>query len=464
MKNEFLLAITQLAAERNLPKELVFKAVETALGSTYRKDESIGKYDIAVAILPASGEIKVYAQKVVTEAPTDEWHEISLADARKIQKDINQGETIKVEIHPPDAGRIGVQTAKQVVMQRLREAEREFIFGTFAHREGEILAGVIQQMDHRQIIVDLGKADGVLPIAEQVRTEHYRVGQRLKVYLLEVSQTTKGPRLLLSRTHANLVKRLFELEVPEITSGVVELKAIAREPGSRTKIAVAAKQEEVDPVGSCIGLRGIRIQNIISELQGEKVDVIKWDRDTRAFIANALSPAQTLNVIINHEEIGITATVIVPDGQLSLAIGREGQNARLAARLTNSKIDIKSASTVAATEMLPPIVEEITPAEAVEEAEEEVEDIVLVEEVVAKRPPVTEGPQIRFAEDILPKAVRATDKVEKGKKKYVEQKPKSTKKAKLVKLIEDEDGLEDILEDKQEDDLSEGFEDNPDDK
>ncbi|MDD5095072.1 MAG: transcription termination factor NusA [Dehalococcoidia bacterium] len=460
MKNNFLLAITQLAAERNLPKELVFKAVESALGSTYRKDESIGKYDIAVSILPTNGEIRVYAQKVVTEKPADMWHEISLADARKIQKDVQLGETIKVEIHPPDAGRIGVQTAKQVVMQRLREAEREFIFGTFAHREGEIIAGIVQQVDHRHAIVDLGKADGVLPIAEQVRTEHYRPGQRLKVYLLEVSQTTKGPRLLLSRTHPNLVRRLFELEVPEISNGLVELKAVAREPGSRTKIAVAAKQEEIDPVGSCIGLRGIRIQSIINELQGEKVDVIKWDQDPKVFVANALSPAQTLAVTIDQSQM--SAIAIVPDGQLSLAIGREGQNARLAARLTNWKIDIKSASSVAPEKIEVPIAAEIAAIEKAAElaavvpeaevlaepevAEESAEEIIPVETVIEKRPPLPEGPQIRFAEDILPKTARTGDKTEKSKKKFTDEKPKGTKKAKLVKLIED-DGFEDAFTD-----------------
>lgn len=449
MKNEFLLAITQLAAERNLPKDLVFKAVETALGSTYRKDENLGKYDIAVSIVPGSGEIKVYAQKVVADEPKDTWHEISLAEAKKIQKDVAPGQTVKVEIHPPDAGRIGIQTAKQVVMQRLREAEREFIFGTFAHREGEIIAGVVQQMDYRQIAIDLGKAEGILPLAEQVRTEHYRIGQRLKVYLVEVSQTTKGPRLLLSRSHPSLVRRLFELEVPEIASGVVEVKAIAREPGSRTKIAVVAKQSEIDPVGSCIGLRGLRIQNIINELQGEKIDVIPWDPDPKVFIAKALSPAQTVNVIISAEEAA--ATVVVPDGQLSLAIGREGQNARLAAKLTGWKIDIKSASTMAAAEAaLPPPVE-AAPAEKIEEAaeapiEEEVAEVVPVEAVLTPRPPVAGGPQIRFAEDILPKAARAGDKTEKAKKKYPEEKVKGKKKAKRAKLVTDDEDVDLLAE------------------
>jgi len=454
MKSDFLLAITQLAAERNLPKDLVFKAVEAALLSTYRKDDFIKKYNISVSILPASGEIKVYAQKTVVESPNDTCQEIALAEARKIQKDIELDEMVNVELHPPDAGRIGVQTAKQVVMQRLREAEHEFIFGTFAHREGDILSGVIQRVDTRQIIVDLGKAEGLLPLAEQVRMEHYRVGQRLKVYLLEVNQTNKGPRLLLSRTHPNLVRRLFGLEVPEISNGIVELKAVAREPGSRTKIAVAAKQEEIDPVGSCIGLRGIRIQNIINELQGEKIDVIRWHPDPKVFIANALSPAQVLHVTI--DQAAMASVVIVPDGQLSLAIGREGQNARLAAKLTGWKIDIKSAR-VAEEERAALIAEGIIPSGEIAEPIEEIEEVEALEEetgeglipieaVIGEESPTPEGPQIRFAEDILPQDVRDRTGAEKTKTKVADEKPKGKKKAKRVKLIQDDDEGE-IIED-----------------
>ena len=427
MKSDFLLAISQLAAERNLPKDLVFKAVEAALLSTYKKDDSIKRYDLSVRILPASGEIKVFCRKTVVESPSDIWHEIALDDARMIQRDIKLGETIDIEIHPRDAGRIGVQTAKQIVMQRLREAEQEFIFGTFAHREGDILSGVIQRMDGRQIIVNLGKAEGLLPLAEQVRGEHYRIGQRLMVYLLEVNQTNKGSRLLLSRTHPGLVRRLFELEVPEISSGIVEVKAIAREPGSRTKVAVAAKQQEIDPVGSCVGLRGIRIQNIINELQGEKVDVVLWDPDPKIFIANALSPAQVLRV---ETDPAGAAAVVVPDGQLSLAIGREGQNARLAAKLTGWKIDIKSAS-VAEEEMLARIADEQEIGEpGTEEAEEEIVEEIPTEIAVESPAPG----QIRFAEDILPKAIR-----ERSRKDLADAKPKGKKKARRVKPLPDED-------------------------
>ena len=453
MKNDFLLAITQLAAERNLPKDLVFKAVEAALISTYRKDDSFKKYDLAVSIFPANGEIKVYAQKTTVESPEDPWTEIALSDAKKLRKDVALGEIISIEIEPPDAGRVGVQTAKQVVMQRLREAEHEYIFGTFAHREGDILSGIVQRIEARHVIVDLGKADGLLPLSEQVRTEHYRVGQRLKVYLLEVSQTNKGPRLLISRTHPNLVRCLFDLEVPEIGSGIVEMKAVAREPGSRAKIAVAAKQEEIDPVGSCIGLRGIRIQNIINELQGEKVDVVQWQPDPKVFIANALSPAQVMNVMIDEEEL--TSVAVVPDGQLSLAIGREGQNVRLAAKLTGWKIDIKSVSEVREEGILPITEEGVVPAEEiaeliieeeaveeVEEAEEEaVEELVPIEAVIGKETVAAEGPQIRFAEDILPAAGRAG--VGTGRaRKDADDKPKGKKRTKRVRLPQDDDEIE----------------------
>jgi len=342
MKTDFLLAITQLAAERNLPKEVVFSAVEKALVSAFKKDDAGAPQNLAVKIHPVSGDVKVYIQKVVTEEVTDPSREISLTDARKVKKDTQVGEILLQETKAFSAGRIAAQTAKQVVLQRLREAEREFIFGEYIDREGDIVSGVVHRIEPKQIAVDLGKAEGILPISEQVRTEHHRIGQRLKLYLLEVNRTNRGPRLILSRSHPNLVRRLFELEVPEIHSGIVEIKGIAREPGFRTKVAVSARQDGIDPVGSCVGLRGVRIQNVVNELNGERIDVIQWDAETTTYIANALSPAQVLSVTISEPEN--TATVVVADGQLSLAIGKEGQNARLAARLTGWKIDIKSAS------------------------------------------------------------------------------------------------------------------------
>ncbi|MEE8389572.1 MAG: transcription termination factor NusA, partial [Anaerolineae bacterium] len=342
MKTDFLLAITQLAAERNLPKEVVFSAVEKALTSAFRKDESGAQQNISVKIHPVSGDVKVYTLRTVVEELTDADREISLAEARKIKKDVDVGETIAQESTSFQSGRIAAQTAKQVVLQRLREAEREFIFGEYIDREGDVVSGVVHRVEPRQMIIDLGKTEGILPMSEQVRTERYRVGQRVKVYLLEVNRTNRGPRLILSRSHPNLVRRLFELEVPEIHNGIVELKAVAREPGYRTKVAVAARQDNIDAVGSCVGLRGVRIQNVVNELDGERIDVIQWDSEINTFIANALSPAQVLSVEVKETEN--CATVVVPDGQLSLAIGKEGQNARLAARLTGWRIDIKSAS------------------------------------------------------------------------------------------------------------------------
>ncbi len=449
MKNEFLLAITQLAAERNLPKDMVLEAVKTALLSMYKN------YDLSIDILASTGDIKAYAHKTIVTSPQDTWLEISLADAKKMRKDVKVGETIDIEIDPLDAGRIGVQTAKQVVMQRLREAEHQFIFGTFDHKTGEVLSGIVKRTDARQILVELGQAEGILPLSEQVRVEQYRAGQRLQVYLVEVTQTNRGPRLLLSRSHPKLVQRLFEIEVPEIRNNVIEIKVVAREAGFRTKIAVAANQPGVDPVGSCIGLRGIRIQNVANEIQGEKIDIIEWNADVKKLIANALGPAKVLEVRLNLIEN--TALVIVPDNELSLAIGREGQNARLAAKMTDWKIDIKSQS-MAAEEGL--LIEESPPEEAEEiaellesvedideiieeEGEEEEEDIVPDAPVIA-RPPISDGVGIRFAEDIMPTKVEPAEPAKgKKKKKKTTEKGKSKKKAKTKVIFEEDDELED---------------------
>jgi N utilization substance protein A len=418
MKSEFLLAITQLAAERNLPKEVVFKAVAAALASAYRKEEFGAQGNLTIKIDHTSGEVRVYAQKTVVEAVTDPYTELSLAEAQRSKSDASIGETIAVEATPPNTGRIAAQTAKQVVMQRLREAERDFILGEFVAREGELVSGVVQRIEPRQVTIDLGKVEGILPFQEQVRTEHYRVGQRLRLYLLEVSRSNRGPRLLLSRSHPNLVRCLFEMEVPEVRNGVVELKAIAREPGSRTKIAVAAHQDEVDPVGSCIGLRGIRIQNIVNELQGEKIDIVQWHPESKAFIANALAPARVLSVEADDEEK--CATVVVPDGQLSLAIGKEGQNARLVARLTGWKIDIKSATAAEAERAAK---EEITPIEVAEAITEE-----LPQEVGQEQP--QESPRIRFAEEIFTEASKAEVKAKEDKKKQLATEGGVTRKGK----------------------------------
>ena len=346
MKSDFLLAITQLSAEKNLPKETVLTAVEAALVSAYKKDNFNPNQNISVKINPNSGKVEVWVEKNVIQKVADPRLEISLKEAKTLNKDAKIGDAIMVEATPANAGRIAAQTAKQVILQRLHEAEHSAIFEEYADKEGEVVSGVVQRFEAGQVYIDMGRTEAVLPPSEQVRTERYRVGQRLKVVLLQVARTSKGPRVIVSRSHPELLRRLFELEVPEVYNGTVEIKSIAREAGFRSKIAVAAKQEGIDPVGCCVGLRGIRIQNIVSETNGEKIDVVMWSPDSATFIASALSPAHILSVELNKADQ--VATVIVPDKQLSLAIGKEGQNARLAAKLTGWRIDIKSASTAEA--------------------------------------------------------------------------------------------------------------------
>lgn len=344
-----MVAITQLSAEKNLPRETVLSAVEAALVSAYKRDAFAPNQDILVKIHPSTGEVKVYVRKTVVETVSDLGCEMSLTEAEKWLGGVVLGDVVEVESTPRNAGRIAAQTAKQVILQRLHEAEHHAIYEEFVGREGDIFSGVVQRIDHWQIYIDLGRAEAVLPASEQVSNERYRLGQRLKLYLLEVAQEAdRRPQIIVSRSHRNLLRRLFELEIPEIHNGNVELKSVAREAGHRSKVAVVARQKGVDPVGCCVGLRGIRIQNIVSELNGERIDVVQWYSDSAKFIASALSPAQVLSVKLNESEN--TAIVVVPDRQFSLAIGREGQNARLAARLTGWRIDIKSASTAKAEE------------------------------------------------------------------------------------------------------------------
>ncbi|MFC1860825.1 transcription termination factor NusA [Chloroflexota bacterium] len=386
MKSDFLLAITQLSAEKNLPKEVIIGAVEAALVSAYRKEPFAHHQNIEVKISPSTGKVEVWAEKTVVEQPEDCRRETSLAEARQYKEDAQLDDVVMVEATPHNAGRIAAQTAKQVILQRLHEAEHSAIFEEYADKESDILTGLVQRIEPKQIFVNLGRTEAVLPANEQMPSERYRIGQRLKVCLLEVSRTSKGPKVIISRSHPNLLRRLFELEVPEVYSGIVELKSVAREAGYRSKVAVSAQQEGIDPVGCCVGLRGIRIQNIVNELNGEKIDVVVWNQDASVFISNALSPAQVSSVKLND---GV-ATVVVPDKQLSLAIGKDGQNARLAARLTGWRIDIKSASTVEA--------ERATEKEALIEAEVEVpeEETIIGEEgllepqVISKEKALTE--------------------------------------------------------------------------
>ncbi len=341
MKSEFITAITALAAEKNLPRDVVLEAVEVALASAYKKD-NLAQSNVVVKISPDDGSVHVYTQKDVVEEVEDDKVQMTVDEARPYKPDARIGDTLLFDATPANAGRIAAQTAKQVVLQRLREAEREVVYEEYSGKESDIVSGLVQRLEGRNVIIDLGRTEGVLPPAEQVRAEHYRAGQRLKVLLVEVSKATKGPQILVSRTHKDLLRRLFELEVPEIFKGIVEIKSIAREAGYRSKVAVWSRQEGVDPVGACVGMRGIRIQNVVNELNGERIDVVQWDPEPSRFVANALSPAQVVSVFTHEEEN--TAEVVVPDRQLSLAIGKEGQNARLAAKLTGWRIDIKSQS------------------------------------------------------------------------------------------------------------------------
>ena len=342
MKSDFLLAITQLSAEKGLSKEVVLGAVESALASAYRKNNFAANQVVSVKISPTTGKVEVWAEKMVVKQVVDPRAEISLAEAKKIKKDSKLEDLINVESTPQNAGRIAAQTAKQVILQRLHEAEHSAIFDEFSGKAGDIVSGVVRRVEPKQVFIDLGRTEAVMPFTEQSPSEHYRTGQRLRVYLVEVAQSPRGPQLIVSRSHPNLLRRLLELEVPEIFSGTVEIKAVAREAGFRSKVAVAAKQEGVDAVGCCVGLRGIRIQNIVRELGGEKIDVVNWSPDPAIFIANALSPSQVVAVKVDEKRE--SAIAVIPDRMLSLAIGKEGQNVRLAVKLTGWRIDIKSAS------------------------------------------------------------------------------------------------------------------------
>ena len=342
MKNDFRIAISQICNERQLPREVVIAAIEAALVSAYKKNFGATQ-NINVRIDPDTGRARVFAIQEVVDKVKEPRTQISLAEARKLDAMAEIGGTVEQEMTPRDFGRIAAQTAKQVILQRIREAERDALYNQYADREGEIINSTVRNVDeHGNVILTLGKAEAVLQPGEQIPSENYHPGQRLRTYVVEVQRTSRGPQILVSRTHRQFLRRLLELEVPEIFNGTVEIKAIAREPGFRSKVAVAATQEGVDPVGSCVGVRGVRIQNVVNELNGEKIDVVTWNPDVGAFVANALSPAKVAEVRV--DESTKTATVVVPDKQLSLAIGKEGQNARLAAKLTGWRIDIKSIS------------------------------------------------------------------------------------------------------------------------
>ncbi|NLI11965.1 MAG: transcription termination/antitermination protein NusA [Peptococcaceae bacterium] len=341
MNAEFLEALRDLEKEKGISVDVLLEAIEAALLSAYKRN--FGSLQNArVHIDRETGDFRVYTQRVVKEQVEDQRQEITVEDAQKINPSYEPGDIVETEVTPRNFGRIAAQTAKQVVVQRIREAERNIIFEEFANREGDIVTGVVQRLEQKNVFIELGKTEAILAPSEQMPGEEYRQGGRIKVYIIEVRKTTKGPQILVSRTHPGLLKRLFELEVPELLEGIVELKGVAREAGARSKLAVFSKDDNVDPVGACVGPKGMRVQNIVNELNGEKLDIIKWNPDPSKFVASSLSPAKVVAVEIWEEEK--VARVIVPDYQLSLAIGKEGQNARLAAKLTGWKIDIKSES------------------------------------------------------------------------------------------------------------------------
>lgn len=366
MNKEFISALHEIEKEKGISVDILIEALEAALISAYKKNFSTPQ-GVRVLIDRHKGDIQVFAQTQIVEEVSDERMEISLEEAQKIDPNYQLGDVLENEVTPGDFGRIAAQTAKQVVVQRIREAERNIVYEDFMNRTSDIINGIVRRLENGNVFIDFGKAEGMLPLAEQINKERYHIGERIKVYIVDVKKTNKGPQIIISRTHPGLIKRLFELEVPEIHDGTVEVKSVSREPGARSKIAVYAENENVDAVGACVGPRGSRVQRIVDELSGEKIDIIDWEEDPKDFIANALSPSTVEEVFL--DETLKAARAVVPDNQLSLAIGKEGQNVRLAAKLTGWKIDIKSQSQMEAfiEEHGVPIILSPAPSAAAEE-------------------------------------------------------------------------------------------------
>ena len=342
---EFLQTLKELAYEKGIDEERLFETIEVALISAYRRNFNLAQnvQNVRIVLSRETGAFHVFAIKKVVEEVENDITEISLAQARAISPDYAVDDVVEIEMTPANFGRIAAQTAKQVVMQRLREAERDIVYKEYENRESNIVTGIVQRVEGRNVFVDIGRAEALLMATEQMPTEEYNYGDTLRAYIIEVKKdTSRGPQIILSRTHPGLLKKLFELQVPEIQEGVVEIKSIAREAGSRSKVAVYSSEERVDPIGACVGPHYMRVQAVVDELAGEKIDIVKWSDDPATYIANSLNPAKVISVAVNEEEK--VSRVIVPDYQLSLAIGKEGQNARLAAKLTGWKIDIKSES------------------------------------------------------------------------------------------------------------------------
>ncbi len=348
MNTEFLSALKQIEKERSIPVDKLLPFIEDALVAAYKKN--FGDQNITIEIDRNTGELGIWQRKLVVPSIEDENTEMSLEEALKLSPDVEVGMELEMEMEVPKKtfGRIAAQTAKQVIVQKIREAEREIIYGEYIRREGELISGTVQRYENRTILVDLGRAEGVVPVSEQAANEWFRHGDRIKCYVLEVKTATRGPQVILSRAQPAFLNKLFELEVPEIRQGIIRVKAVVREAGFRSKIAVKSLEAAVDPVGACVGPKGSRVQAVVDELRGEKIDVIPWSDDPILFVANSLQPARVSRVTLYEEDR--SAVVVVPDNQLSLAIGREGQNARLAAKLTGWKIDIKSETQIRAAE------------------------------------------------------------------------------------------------------------------
>jgi transcription termination/antitermination protein NusA len=339
MNKDLFAAIDALEKEKGISKEVLFEALEVALVSAYKRNFQAAPA-VRVNLDRETGDIKVFSQLKVVEEVESDQQEVNLYEARVYDPRCQVGDIVEMEVTPKEFGRIAAQTAKQVVIQRIREAERELIYESFVDRTEEIITGLVRRFEQRNVIIDLGRTEAVLPVDEQIPYERYRQGERVKTFIVDVKKTTKGPQIIVSRTHTGFLKRLFEMEVPEIYEGIVEIKAAAREAGHRSKLAVFSNNKDIDPVGACVGPKGSRVQAISNELKGEKIDIVKWSDQSEEYIANALSPAKVSSVILDSEHK--MATVVVPDSQLSLAIGKEGQNARLGAKITGWKIDISS--------------------------------------------------------------------------------------------------------------------------
>ena len=366
--SELIIALDELEKEKGIKKEYVLESIEAALVTAYKRNFDVNSDNVKITLNKETGETHVYEELEVVENVEDDKTQISLEDARKLDSKLEIGDTVHKELMPKNFGRIAAQTAKQVIVQRIREASREIIFNEFSEKKGEIVSGLVQKVDKNIVVLDLGKIEGIMPLKEQIPTETYHVNQKLRACVASVEKGIKGStQILVSRANNDFLRKLFELEIPEIYEGLIEIKSVSRDPGKRCKVAVYSPNENIDPVGSCVGQKGIRIQNIINELNGEKIDVIEWHEDPSTFIAEALLPAKVMAVDVREEEK--FAQVIVPDDQLSLAIGKSGQNARLAAKLTNWKIDIKSESQF--RELLQKMQEEGNEQEKVTEAQNE---------------------------------------------------------------------------------------------